>query len=585
MTETSISTEEEVKRTAESPRIGVAQNDSWHARLAPFLERYFLVLCLGLVGIACVRVISTYNALSLTADESIHLACGMQYVAQHIYRCETQHPPLSRMMVALGPYIAGVRPGPNAHGAEGLDEIAQSGHVDRTVFLMRFGTLPFFLLACGVVCTWSRHHFGKPIAVVALALYTLLPVPLADSGLAITDMALGATVGAAFLAAVYWAEELTFSRSLLLGLAVGLACLSKFTALGYVPATVCLSFLFYLLVNRPGLNMLRRNAVRSLPLLVTAGLTTACVIWAGYWLSFGPLVAHSLHLRVPAPEFFDGIRSALNHNRNGHLAFLFGRVSMIGWWYYFPAVLFFKTPIAFLIFLAVGIFVCIRERRQIAYLLPVAFALGILLPAMRGRIDIGVRHIEPIYIGLSVIAALGIKELLLRSRMAIVFSSIVVALTAWMAISVAVRHPDYLSYVNEFAGKNPQYVLSDSNYDWGQDEKLLAAHLHQMGVQKISFGVLDGIGRADYLETWYGLPPLNDVDTCVPDAGWNVVADSYDEFYRFDLYGLDMPKPWYDQVKPNQRFGRFALYYVSPGAARSSQRCNASLASHSLAPH
>jgi hypothetical protein len=32
-------------------------------------------------------------------------------------------------------------------------------------------------------------------------------------------------------------------------------------------------------------------------------------------------------------------------------------------------------------------------------------------------------------------------------------------------LRVAAHHPDYLAYVNGFAGKNPQNVLVDSNYE------------------------------------------------------------------------------------------------------------------------
>ena len=40
-------------------------------------------------------------------------------------------------------------------------------------------------------------------------------------------------------------------------------------------------------------------------------------------------------------------------------------------------------------------------------------------------------------------------------------------LVAWMLLSVAIHHPNYLAYFNELAGKNPQNILVDSNYDWG----------------------------------------------------------------------------------------------------------------------
>ena len=59
-----------------------ATSSFWETRFAPFCEKYFLLLCICLIGIACVRVISTYDALSLTPDEPTHFACGLQFVAQ-----------------------------------------------------------------------------------------------------------------------------------------------------------------------------------------------------------------------------------------------------------------------------------------------------------------------------------------------------------------------------------------------------------------------------------------------------------------------------------------------------------------------
>ena len=73
----------------------------WETRLAPFLDKYCLALCLVLVGIACLRIISTYDALSLTADEPAHLACGMEYVADHVYTIDIQNPPLARAGASL----------------------------------------------------------------------------------------------------------------------------------------------------------------------------------------------------------------------------------------------------------------------------------------------------------------------------------------------------------------------------------------------------------------------------------------------------------------------------------------------------
>src|ERR1022692_61397 len=61
-----------------------------------------------LVGIG--RIVSTYHVFATTADEPAHISCGLQYVAQHVYRLETQHPPLTRAFIALLPYLFGTRP-------------------------------------------------------------------------------------------------------------------------------------------------------------------------------------------------------------------------------------------------------------------------------------------------------------------------------------------------------------------------------------------------------------------------------------------------------------------------------------------
>jgi dolichyl-phosphate-mannose--protein O-mannosyl transferase len=79
-----------------------------------FLKRRAVLLAIAFVVIASLRIVSTYDRLSLTFDEPAHMACGMEYVAKHVYRYESQHPPLSRAMIAIGPYLAGVR----LHGIE-----------------------------------------------------------------------------------------------------------------------------------------------------------------------------------------------------------------------------------------------------------------------------------------------------------------------------------------------------------------------------------------------------------------------------------------------------------------------------------
>ena len=562
---------------------GNASGPFWDRRLAPFLAKYFWPLLIAILAIASIRIITTYNALSLTIDEPTHFASGLELLANHTYNRDPQDPPLSRVMQALGPWLAGARPqGISRTSVEGLSVIASSGHVDRTIFLMRLGNLPFFLLACLVVCAWSWRAFGKPTALLATALFSLLPAVLADAGLATTDMAGGATLGAAFVALLIWAERPSWWTATLLGFFTALASLSKLSGLGYLPTCACLALLTYLAVCRPPAKQFMRQVQESAPSFILAVLVAAFCIWCGYGFSVGKLEVHHHIFTVPAPEFFTGLRVLLQHNKVGHPAALLGHFGYSGWWYYFPVAVAVKTPIAFLILAALGLVVALTSARSIQYLLPLAFILGILLPAVQGHINIGIRHIEPMWIGLAVVAALGMRWLLQSRRMPLVGGLSAAVLAAWLVISVAVHHPDYLSYFNRFAGSRPEEILVDSNYDWGQDLRLLAVRLHSLGATQVSLGDLDGIveaypGRYQVLHDWYGLPPAQQLNPCSPVIGWNVVSTTVEKstshvagspYYRGDSAA------WYDQMPPTQRMGPLLLYKITDANKPSGTHCH-----------
>jgi len=536
----------------------------WTFRIVHFIEKYWIVLCIGLVAIASCRIVSTYDSLSLTADEPYHLACGMQYVANHTYNYDPQNPPLSRAVQALGPYLIGVRPVGLSDGPmEGLAILNHARNFDRTVFLMRLGNLPFFLLACLAVAAWSYHSFGRMLAVVSTGLFTLLPTVLTDSGLGTTDMALGATVAVAFVSAIFWAETPTVPRSLLFGFCTALALLSKATALGYVPATIGLTLIAYWSVRRPSWQEVRQLATERAATFALACTVTVVLMWAAYGFTFGIVPGKSYSL--PAPQFFVGLQGVFTHVKNGHAAFLLGESRTTGWWYYYPVALLVKTPIPFLLLSLLGVIVSVRQRARPELLFPLAFCAGILLPAMNSSIDIGIRHIEPIYIGLSVVAAVGLLRLASWARSSVGFGVAGFALVAWMTVSVAIYHPDYLTYFNAFAGKHPENILVDSNYDWGQDLKLLARHFHQLGVTEFTMSSISGDRGFGYLENWYGLPKMNVLDPITPSPGWNVVRPTIDKSYRSTvLHGLSGVIPWYDRIPPTERVGSLILFYIPP---------------------
>ncbi|HWW62036.1 MAG TPA: glycosyltransferase family 39 protein, partial [Thermoanaerobaculia bacterium] len=163
------------------------------------------------------------------------------------------------------------------------------------------------------------------------------------------------------------------------------------------------------------------------------------------------------HVPIPAPYFIVGIEYVARHSREGHPAFLLGHRSASGWWYYFPVVFFFKTPLPFVVLSLIGIVLLVRrggEARGVA-LAPIAM----MLVAMTSGINIGVRHILPIYPFLAIAAAIATIALWRHSR------AIVAVLLAWFFIGTTVAHPDYLAWFNELAGRHPERIASDSNLD------------------------------------------------------------------------------------------------------------------------
>jgi hypothetical protein len=468
-------------------------------------------------------------------------------------------------MIAILPYLSGLRPrGKPNFQLEGWDLITYQHHPEQTVTLMRLGNLPFFVLGCLVVFWWTRRYFGAAAGVLAICLFTMIPTVLAHAGLATTDMGLAACLGAAFLTMLIWAEEPTNKHGAVFGFSMALAMLSKFTTLGFFPVGAGIALAFYLAVERPGMDKLKqlvRERAASFGIAVGVCLFT---VWAAFFFSFGKVPVWNVS--VPAWEYFDGIRVALAHNTNGHPAWLLGEARRYGWWYYFPVALAVKTPLALLVLLLVGIGVCWRNRRRVAYLMPLAFSLGVLLPAMAGNVNIGVRHVLPIYLAFSVMGAVGLVQLARLSNRKAWAGAVAGALVLWLAATGALHHPDYIPYFNELVTGQPDRVLCDSDYDWGQDTKRLAARLKQLGATSVNYGYVDSADNT-FLEAFPGLPPIRNIHPLHPAEGWTAVCPTFDHATQYGLeYRYPDLRPWYSYLPVRERVGTIDLMYLAPGS-------------------
>jgi hypothetical protein len=494
-----------------------------------YLGRFALPIAVFTILIGALRIVATYRSLSITGDEAYHFSCGLDYLATgHV--CAPENPPLQPLAASLLPYLDGARPDPAIHARPGNQfEIGraqlwtllqQSPDPWRFIARMRAGVLPFFIVAALCVFFGVRRYFGKAEAALATVLFTLIPSVLAHAGVATTDISLTATLTAALFALVWWNEAPSARRAVWLGLAVGLALFSKFSAIGFLPAVAALAVLLHIATARPsGAELARLARQRVSNLAVAAGIA-ALVLWAGCLFSTGPVEGWPSWARVPAPELFSALRELVAHTRRGRQTYLLGTFGNTGSWEFYPVTFFVKTPIALMVAAVVGLWVCWERRNRYGWL-PVAWRGGILLVATASPINIGVRHALPLFVGLAMMGALGML------RLAGISVWIPAVLLVWMGISGATAHPDYLSYFKKFAGDRPEDFVLDSDLEWDQSWEEAGRFLRAHGATEVT---IDLGHIEDVAARVYGLPHVHNATQAelltrgaVPTPGWHII--------------------------------------------------------------
>lgn len=202
-----------------------------------------------------------------------------------------------------------------------------------------------------------------------------------------------------------------------------------------------------------------------------------------------PLRGFWQHIRVnvpiPAPYFAAGLEMVREHAKAGHPAFFLGETNRRGWWYYFPVVWLFKTPVPFVLLTFIGVGMLARHswRTRNGESLAIAIMPVLMfLPTFTAGINIGVRHVLPVYPFMSIAAAFAVRELW-RHRM--VTHILAAALLLWQLASTTMAHPDYLAWFNELAGDHPERIALDSNLDWGQDLLRLSGEVRRSNIDRL----------------------------------------------------------------------------------------------------
>jgi 4-amino-4-deoxy-L-arabinose transferase-like glycosyltransferase len=527
-----------------------------------------------MVGIA-----QSWTALSATIDEPAHVWCGIEWLQKGMCTFDLQHPPLGRMVLAAGPYLRGLRSPALPVPDPVMATLHSAGTFRSNIAWARSSNLIFFVLACVAVFLWTRHLFGPSAALWALLLFANLPPILAHTGLATTDMACCATVAIALYAFLRCLERPSWQRLVLLGAALALAFLSKFSSIAFLGACFLLTITYFALGDPRRLAAWRRLPAR----IAIVGGVAFVLLWAGYGFSspslgslysagddpkpaidsaladrpfLRSLADKAVEIRFPLSPFIKGMQELYLHNARGHESYLMGEARGQGWWYFFPFVLVVKTPIGFLVLAGLGIFAIVRAFRAGLWQrhLTVIFPLAILAVCMASNINLGVRHILAIYPLLAVIAGYGASELAsLAKRTSPAFWALPVILVSSVVADSWMARQDYLAYFNQFVGARPERILAESDLDWGQDLYLLSHRLKELRADHVSIMYFGGTPLEDA-----DLPPFSVLSPDVPaKQGYVAVSVRYVTL-EYAAYGAFA---WLKDSPPLETVGKSIYLY------------------------
>jgi len=478
------------------------------APIRRLLARRIVPLALLLVYVVqCAWFIRTQ---SLTYDEPVHIAEGLDAWRHGRFEQYNDHPPLGRLLCAL-PLV-------NPKWQIDLEQLREGFRVhhvspDPMSLAWRARAMNVALGVVLGILLWgeARRHFSTAAANFSLALFAFTPALIAHFSLATTDGAATLMIFATAVQLRRWLRHSSLANTVLVGVTLGLLLLAKFSTLPMF--TLACVWLLLSSVGAIRLAPSKRNWLKSVAALGLAFL----VLWAGYFFHVSRLTLHNgtltashphwtttmvkpthnrfnLSIPVPAGEYIAGFRDLMFHNARGQRAYFLGQVSPKGGWkLYYPVTILLKWPFVVLVFCFLGLWACARRRGQTSWDFWILFSFPALyfVLAIFSHFNIGERHVLPLY-PFALFFAAAAADRLSSVRVWRLALPVVLILNAVDALRYA---PDYLSYMNIAVDPNHSYrLLSDSNVDWGQGLIALRKYQDQHPDEAVSlayFGSVD----------------------------------------------------------------------------------------------
>src|SRR5258706_2603757 len=385
----------------------------------------------------------------------MHLASGYSYLATGDFRLEPQNPPLLKQYLALPLFLIHRLPfrTDTQHWRDGMDFFVGQAFLydwplsaDQMLWLARLPNLVLGALLIALAGWWAFRLWGAKAAILAMALACVDPNLVAHSSLVTTDT--GATLFVVltiyllweyFRSPVYWLLAAA-------GVSLGAALVSKFSTIVLIPIVGLIIALRLIPADgQPQSILPRRSSIRFSSALVDATATFLCIAF------FAALVIPAAYLFRGFQPWLAGLERFLTLAQEGQPAFFLGEHSYQGWWSYYLVAFLIKTPIGTLLLIVSSLLfyrsgIALKGGQAVFLVLPVVI---ILLVTTQAQVNIGLRHILPIYPFLFVLASRLATIDLPRPRLAPALIGAALTFTIISSLRIA---PHQLAYFNETIG-------------------------------------------------------------------------------------------------------------------------------------
>src|SRR2546421_3225524 len=209
-------------------------------------------LCSCLLLLMAVNMFAAISHKGTTNDEIVHIPAGYYHLVAGDFQLNNDHPPLIKMWAAL-PLLL-IQPNespPTAAEKQGTFNSLTWSYEHRfwQNNQTRFESILFWSRAMMIVLTialgvliffYARSLFGSRAGTIAVALFTLEPTVLAHGRIVHTDLPAALAFLLFFFVLKIYLAAGTTRNALLLGLASGLALLTKFSMIVLLPLLGCL---------------------------------------------------------------------------------------------------------------------------------------------------------------------------------------------------------------------------------------------------------------------------------------------------------------------------------------------------------